>query len=83
LRRNPTKDPDAYTDDDIKHIHKVVAYCARHLAQEGRMKETKTREELEKTKSTRSLRNWVRSGRSERTGGKADVAFTWGRDMIR
>jgi hypothetical protein len=40
-------------------MRKVVAYCKRHLAQEGHLKEEKTEEELEKMKSTRSLKNWV------------------------
>lgn len=34
----------------------TVSYCKRHLAQEGHLKETKTEEELEKTKSTKSLK---------------------------
>lgn len=40
-------------------MRKVVAYCKRHLAQEGHLKMEKTEEELEKMKSTRSLKNWV------------------------
>lgn len=44
-------------------MRKVVAYCKRHLAQEGHMKDTKTPEELEKTKSTISLKNWVSRSR--------------------
>jgi hypothetical protein len=32
-----------------------VSYCKRHLAQEGKMKDTKSPEELEKTRSTKSL----------------------------
>ncbi|KAF7974891.1 hypothetical protein HWV62_1857 [Athelia sp. TMB] len=45
-------------------MHKQIAeiafksYISRHLAQEGHMQETKTEEELDKTKSTISLRNW-------------------------
>ncbi len=58
LRRNPSKAADKYTPEDVAHIHKVVSYCARHLAQEAGMRERKTREEMEKTKSTKSLRNW-------------------------
>ncbi|EIW70054.1 hypothetical protein TREMEDRAFT_61817 [Tremella mesenterica DSM 1558] len=58
LRRNPSKSEDKYTEEDIEHMRKVVSYCKRHLAQEGKMKETKSPEELEKTKSTRSLKNW-------------------------
>ncbi|OCF71592.1 hypothetical protein I204_07651 [Kwoniella mangroviensis CBS 8886] len=58
LKRNPDKDPSKYTEEDKEHMRRVVSYCKRHLAQEGKLKETKTPEELEKTKSTRSLKNW-------------------------
>lgn len=58
LKRNPDKSEDKYTDEDLQHMRKVVAYCKRHLAQEGSMKESKSKEELEQTKSTKSLRNW-------------------------
>jgi hypothetical protein len=52
LRRNPERDPEAYEEEDMAHMRKVVAYCKRHLAQEDKLKETKTEEELEHTKST-------------------------------
>ncbi|KAH9854361.1 hypothetical protein C2E23DRAFT_726626 [Lenzites betulinus] len=52
LRKNPDKDPEKYDEDDIEHMRKVVSYAKRHLAQEDHLKETKTREELENTKST-------------------------------
>ncbi|WWC60849.1 uncharacterized protein I303_103425 [Kwoniella dejecticola CBS 10117] len=58
LKRNSSKDPSKYTDEDKEHMRKVVSYCKRHLAQEGKLKETKGPEELEKSKSTRSLKNW-------------------------
>ncbi|KAK9900808.1 hypothetical protein P389DRAFT_177513 [Cystobasidium minutum MCA 4210] len=58
LKRNPKKDADKYTDEDLQHMRKVVSYCKRHLAQEDKMKETKSKEELEQTKSTKSLKNW-------------------------
>ncbi|WVR05456.1 hypothetical protein IAU60_002472 [Kwoniella sp. DSM 27419] len=58
LQRNPDKDPSKYTEEDKEHMRRVVSYCKRHLAQEGKLKETKTPEELEQTKSTRSLKNW-------------------------
>ncbi|WRT67390.1 uncharacterized protein IL334_004361 [Kwoniella shivajii] len=58
LTRNPDQDPSKYTEEDVEHMRRVVSYCKRHLAQEGKLKETKTPEELEKTKSTRSLKNW-------------------------
>lgn len=53
------QDPAKYTDEQVDHMRRVVSYCARHLAQEEKMKDTKTEEELEKTKSTKSLKNWV------------------------
>ena len=37
-------------------MRKVVSYCKRHLAQEDKMKDTKSPEELEQTKSTKSLK---------------------------
>ncbi|CDO76488.1 hypothetical protein BN946_scf184615.g14 [Trametes cinnabarina] len=58
LRKNPTRDPEKYDDEDIEHMRKVVSYTKRHLAQEDHLKETKTRTELENTKSTISLKNW-------------------------
>ncbi|KAK8869599.1 hypothetical protein IAR55_000166 [Kwoniella newhampshirensis] len=58
LKRNPDKDPSKYTREDVEHMRRVVSYCKRHLAQESKLKETKGSEELEKSKSTRSLKNW-------------------------
>ncbi|KZT50131.1 hypothetical protein CALCODRAFT_216518 [Calocera cornea HHB12733] len=58
LKRNPSKDANKYTEDDIAHMRKVVSYCKRHLAQEEKLKDSKSPEELEQTKSTRSLKNW-------------------------
>ncbi|KAI0370034.1 hypothetical protein BV20DRAFT_314067 [Pilatotrama ljubarskyi] len=58
LRKNPSKDPAKYEDEDIEHMRKVVSYAKRHLAQEDHLRETKTRDELENTKSTISLKNW-------------------------
>ncbi|KAI5453007.1 hypothetical protein NCC49_006538 [Naganishia albida] len=58
LRENPSKDASKYTDEQIEHMRRVVSYCARHLAQEERMKDSKTEAELEQTKSTKSLKNW-------------------------
>ncbi|KAG8951076.1 hypothetical protein FRC03_012644 [Tulasnella sp. 419] len=55
LTRNPKKEPAAYAEHDIAHMRKVVSYCKRHLAQESRLKDTKSPEELEQTKSTKSL----------------------------
>ncbi|KAL9935038.1 hypothetical protein V8E36_006114 [Tilletia maclaganii] len=56
LRRNPDKDPEKYTEDDLAHMRKVASYCKRHLAQEDKLKESKSREELEEAKSTKSLK---------------------------
>lgn len=55
------QDPSKYSDEDKEHMRKVVAYCKRHLAQEEHLKDSKTPEELEQAKSTRSLKNWVRT----------------------
>ncbi|KAI0640215.1 hypothetical protein C8Q77DRAFT_1043734 [Trametes polyzona] len=52
LRKNPDRDPEKYDEEDIAHMRKVVSYAKRHLAQEDHLKDTKTREELENTKST-------------------------------
>lgn len=57
LKKNPTKDPSKYDEDDLAHMRKVVSYCKRHLAQESSLKERKNKEELEGSKSTRSLRS--------------------------
>lgn len=37
LEKNPKKGPSKYGQDDINHMRKVIAYCERHLAQEGRV----------------------------------------------
>lgn len=57
LKRNPDKKKDKYTDDDIKHMRKVVSYNKRHLAQEEHLKQKKSKEELQKTKSYKSLKS--------------------------
>lgn len=57
LKRNPKKDPSKYTEDDLAHMRKVVSYCKRHLAQEDSLKQRKSKEELEQTKSTKSLKS--------------------------
>lgn len=57
LKRNPDKKKDKYTDEDIKHMRKVVSYNKRHLAQEQHLKEKKSKEELQKTKSYKSLKS--------------------------
>ncbi len=45
---------DDLTDGDVAHMRKVVGYVRRHLAQ----RPDKSREELEGTAWTSSLRNW-------------------------
>ncbi len=52
LNKNPDKNPDEYDQDDIDHMRRVVAYCKRHLAQEGKAKQDPD------SKSARSLKNW-------------------------
>ena len=52
LEKNPDKDPEKYDEDDIAHMRKVVAYCKRHLAQEGKAKQDPN------SKSAKSLKNW-------------------------
>ncbi|KAM4065685.1 ABC transporter [Hirsutella rhossiliensis] len=58
LESNPDKDPERYTDDQIQHMRKVVAYCKRHLAQEEKVNNEKSTEEVKRTKSYASLKNW-------------------------
>lgn len=58
-------------------MHKVVSYCARHLAQEAHMKDEKSAEELQETKSYKSLKNWghdslKKDGKSGSSGKKAE-----------
>ncbi|KAK2593202.1 hypothetical protein QQS21_009089 [Conoideocrella luteorostrata] len=71
LKENPHKNPDKYTDDQIEHMRKVVAYCKRHLAQESAVNEKKSTEELKNTKSYASLKNWGHDILKEQNG-KAD-----------
>lgn len=58
LKSNPKQDPEGYTENQVAHMRKVVAYCKRHLAQESAGNEEKSPEELQKTKSYASLKNW-------------------------
>ncbi|KAF6807200.1 hypothetical protein CMUS01_14184 [Colletotrichum musicola] len=58
LNENPEKKEDAYTDEQVEHMRKVVAYCKRHLAQESKSNSEKSEEEVKKTKSYASLKNW-------------------------
>ncbi|CZR41542.1 uncharacterized protein FPRO_11131 [Fusarium proliferatum ET1] len=58
LKENPKKAPEKYTDEQIQHMRKVVSYCKRHLAQETKANNDKSPEEVKKTKSYASLKNW-------------------------
>ncbi|OHE97711.1 DNA-binding protein [Colletotrichum orchidophilum] len=58
LQANPDKKEDKYTDEQVEHMRKVVAYCKRHLAQESKSNSDKSPEEVKKTKSYASLKNW-------------------------
>ncbi|KAL4727747.1 hypothetical protein ACLX1H_004435 [Fusarium chlamydosporum] len=58
LKENPKKDPSKYTDEQVQHMRKVVSYCKRHLAQETKTNKDKSPEEVKKTKSYASLKNW-------------------------
>lgn len=58
LKDNPKKEESKYTEDQISHMRKVVAYCKRHLAQEEKSNNEKSAEEVKKTKSYASLKNW-------------------------
>ncbi|KID84795.1 DNA-binding protein [Metarhizium guizhouense ARSEF 977] len=68
LKDNPQKSPDKYTDDQIQHMRKVVSYCKRHLAQESKTNDNKSAEEVKKTKSYASLKNWGHDPLKEREG---------------
>ncbi|KAL7624280.1 hypothetical protein AAE478_005840 [Parahypoxylon ruwenzoriense] len=52
LKKNPDGEPGKYGQEDIDHMRRVVAYCKRHLAQEGKAKQDPN------SKSARSLKNW-------------------------
>ncbi|TLD31371.1 hypothetical protein PspLS_03067 [Pyricularia sp. CBS 133598] len=75
LKANPDKKEDEYTDEQVEHMRKVVSYCKRHLAQESKGNSEKSEEELKKTKSYASLKNWghdilkVTEGKSSENGG--------------
>ncbi|KAJ5084948.1 hypothetical protein NUU61_009527 [Penicillium alfredii] len=51
LAHNPTRNPSAYTDQDIDHMRRVVSYCKRHIVQERNKHDLRSR-------SYRSLKNW-------------------------
>ncbi|KAM5357312.1 hypothetical protein ACJZ2D_016398 [Fusarium nematophilum] len=79
LKGNPDKEPGKYTDEQVEHMRKVVSYCKRHLAQESKTNSEKSPEEVKKTKSYASLKNWghdflkardEKDGRVEDEGGE-------------
>ncbi|PHH86056.1 hypothetical protein CDD83_10817 [Cordyceps sp. RAO-2017] len=72
LESNPDKDPEKYTEDQIQHMRKVVSYCKRHLAQEEKANDEKPIEEVKKTKSFASLKNWGHDPLKKRTGSDQD-----------
>lgn len=71
LESNPKKDPEKYTDDQIQHMGKVVSYCKRHLAQESSGNSDKDPEEVKKTKSYMSLKNWGHDWLKSQGGNKS------------
>ncbi|KAH7014773.1 hypothetical protein EDB80DRAFT_636538 [Ilyonectria destructans] len=58
LKANPNKDATNYNEEQIAHMRKVVGYCKRHLAQEAAGTNEKSTEDVKKTKSYASLKNW-------------------------
>lgn len=58
LRENPERKEDEYTDEQVEHMRKVVAYCKRHLAQEAKANSDKSEKEVKESKSYASLKNW-------------------------
>ncbi|PTB44147.1 uncharacterized protein TrAFT101_002704 [Trichoderma asperellum] len=75
LEANSEKDPEKYTDDHVSHMRKVVAYIKRHLAQEEKANSKKPVEEVKKTKSYASLKNWGHDTikKREANGGGAEA----------
>ncbi|KAM0525705.1 hypothetical protein ACHAPE_000416 [Trichoderma viride] len=75
LEANSEKDPEKYTDDHITHMRKVVGYIKRHLAQEEKANNKKPVEEVKKTKSYASLKNWGHDTikKREANGGGAEA----------
>ena len=74
LEGNPKKEESKYSEEDVAHMRKVVAYCARHLAQEGKMVDEKGEEELKQTKSYKSLKNWGHDSLKAKNGGSSEQA---------
>ncbi|KAI1750899.1 hypothetical protein F4782DRAFT_531934 [Xylaria castorea] len=52
LKKNPSKDPEKYDEEDVEHMRRVVAYYKRHMAQEEKAKQDPN------SKGARSLKNW-------------------------
>ncbi|KHN94506.1 DNA-binding protein [Metarhizium album ARSEF 1941] len=72
LKDNPQKSPGKYTEDHVQHMRKVVSYCKRHLAQESKANDQKSVEEVKKTKSYASLKNWGHDPLKAREGDNRD-----------
>ncbi|KAH6896672.1 hypothetical protein B0T10DRAFT_602108 [Thelonectria olida] len=70
LKSNPRKEADKYTEDQVSHMRKVVSYCKRHLAQEEKANDEKPVEEVKKTKSYASLKNWGHDPLKKREANK-------------
>jgi len=51
LKKNPSKAPSKYDEEDLGHMRKVVSYNKRHLAQEEKVKQNTN------SKSYKSLKN--------------------------
>jgi len=67
LKKNPNKDPGKYDEEDIPHMRKVVSYCKRHLAQEGKAKQDPN------SKSAKSLKNWGHDPQKTEDTGQHEV----------
>ena len=69
LEANPSGDPSSYTEEQTRHMRKVVGYCKRHLAQEEGMLRRKSEDEVRESKSYISLKNWGHDPLKENKGG--------------
>ncbi|KAK2671798.1 Protein of unknown function DUF3140 [Fusarium oxysporum f. sp. vasinfectum] len=80
LKENPKKEPEKYTDEQVQHMRKVVSYCKRHLAQETKANNDKSPEEVKKTKSYASLKNWGHDflkAQGKENGPKKGETVSW------
>ncbi|KAI9901939.1 hypothetical protein N3K66_003756 [Trichothecium roseum] len=72
LEANPSRDPSSYTEEQTRHMRKVVGYCKRHLAQEEDMIRRKPEDEVRESKSYISLKNWGHDPLKKSKGGGGD-----------